>query len=157
MKDAEAMVRAADASCFVAACGFSYRRSPAVGAISEQIKTAALGESVHGNGRYWCDYSADPDAPTSWRYKSPLGSGTLADLGGHLLDLSEQLCWHFSISRVALGLPNSLDRSRAEAFAAQRGVEKFTRRTPKSLTTLRSRWSATRSSTHCTPSGTSTH
>jgi predicted dehydrogenase len=86
------MVKAADVSGLVAACGFSYRRSLAVGAISEQIKTGALGEIVHFNGRYWCDYSADPDAPTSWRYEGPLGLGALADLGSHLLDLSEQLC-----------------------------------------------------------------
>ena len=63
VEDAEAMVQAADASGHVAACGFSYRRSPAVAAISEQIKTGALGEIVHFSGRYWCDYSADPDAP----------------------------------------------------------------------------------------------
>ena len=47
---------------------------------------------MHFNGRYWCDYSADPDAPTSWRYAGPIGSGALADLGSHLIDLSEQLC-----------------------------------------------------------------
>jgi predicted dehydrogenase len=70
----------------------SYRRSPAVSAIGEQIKAGALGEIVHFNGRYWCDYSADPDGPTSWRYEGPLGSGALADLGSHLVDMSEQLC-----------------------------------------------------------------
>jgi predicted dehydrogenase len=91
-EDAEAMVEAADASGLVASCGFSYRRSPAVSAIGEQIRTGALGEIVHFNGRYWCDYSADPDAPTSWRYEGPLGSGALADLGSHLVDMSEQLC-----------------------------------------------------------------
>jgi predicted dehydrogenase len=92
VEDAEAMVKAADASGLVAACGFSYRRSPAASAIGQQIKTGALGEIVHFNGRYWCDYSADSDAPTSWRYEGPLGSGALADLGSHLVDLSEQLC-----------------------------------------------------------------
>jgi predicted dehydrogenase len=51
-----------------------------------------LARSCIFNGRYWCDYSADPDAPTSWRYEGPLGSGALADLGSHLIDLSEQLC-----------------------------------------------------------------
>ena len=92
VEDAESMVKAADASGLVAACGFSYRRSPAISAIGEQIKTGALGEIQHFNGRYWCDYSADPDAPTSWRYEGPLGMGALADLGSHLVDISEQLC-----------------------------------------------------------------
>jgi predicted dehydrogenase len=92
VEDAEAMVKAAEASSQVAACGFSYRRSPAASAISEQIESGALGEILHFNGRYWCNYSADPNAPTSWRYEGPLGSGALADLGSHLVDLSEQLC-----------------------------------------------------------------
>ena len=90
--DAEAMVAAARAAGKVASCGFSYRRSPAVGAIGEQIKAGKLGQILQFDGRYWCDYSADPDAPTSWRYTGPLGSGALADLGSHLIDLSEQLC-----------------------------------------------------------------
>lgn len=92
VEDAETMVKAAEGSSQVAACGFSYRRSPAASAISEQIESGALGEILHFNGRYWCDYSADPNAPTSWRYEGPLGSGALADLGSHLVDLSEQLC-----------------------------------------------------------------
>jgi predicted dehydrogenase len=92
VEDAEATVKAAEASGLVAACGFSYRRSSAVSAIGEQIKQGALGEILHFDGRYWCDYSADPDAPTSWRYDGPIGSGALADIGSHLIDLSEQLC-----------------------------------------------------------------
>ena len=90
--DAEAMVQAAAAAGKVAACGFSYRRSPAAAAIGEEIANGALGELLHFNGRYWCDYGASPDAPTSWRYEGPLGSGALADLGSQLIDLSEQLC-----------------------------------------------------------------
>ena len=90
--DAEAMVQAAAAAGKVAACGFSYRRSPAAAAIGEKIANGALGGLLHFNGRYWCDYGASPDAPTSWRYEGPLGSGALADLGSHLIDLSEQLC-----------------------------------------------------------------
>ena len=90
--DARAMVAAAEKSRRVASCGFSYRRSPAVAAVAEQIRTGALGQLLHFNGRYWCDYAADPDAPGSWRYTGPPGSGALADLGSHLIDLAEQLC-----------------------------------------------------------------
>jgi predicted dehydrogenase len=92
VEDAEAMVKAAKSSGRVAVCGFSYRRSPAASAIGDQIRNGALGDILHFNGRYWCDYSADPDAPTSWRYEGLLGSGALADVGSHLVDLSEQLC-----------------------------------------------------------------
>src|ERR1700712_1730844 len=101
--DAQAMVAAARAAGKVASCGFSYRRSPAVSAVAEQINAGALGTVLHFDGRYWCDYSADPDAPTSWRYTGPVGSGALADLGSHLIDLSEQLCGPIvSISGAAL-------------------------------------------------------
>jgi len=92
VEDAESMVRAAAASAKVAACGFSYRRSPAISAIREQITAGSLGEVTHFNGRYWCDYAADANAPTSWRYTGPLGSGALADIGSHLVDAAEQLC-----------------------------------------------------------------
>jgi predicted dehydrogenase len=40
----------------------------------------------------WCDYGFDPDAPMSWRYKGRPGSGALADIGTHLVDISEFLC-----------------------------------------------------------------
>jgi len=90
--DAEAMVAAASKSGLVASCGFSYRRSPAAAAVADLARAGALGELLHFNGRYWCDYAADPDAPSSWRYTGPLGSGALADLGSHLIDLAEQLC-----------------------------------------------------------------
>ncbi|MCW2828834.1 MAG: putative oxidoreductase [Marmoricola sp.] len=92
VEDAEAMVKAADAAGTVAACGFSYRRSPAVSAIGEQLRNGVLGEVISFDGKYWCDYAADPDAPSSWRYTGPLGSGALADLGSHLIDMAEQLC-----------------------------------------------------------------
>jgi predicted dehydrogenase len=100
--DAEAMVKAAEAAPGqVAACGFSYRRSPAVSAIRDQIRSGRLGEVLHFNGRYWCDYGANPDAPISWRYTGPVGSGALADIGSHLIDAAEQLCGPIATVRGA--------------------------------------------------------
>ena len=52
VEDAEAMVGAAQAAGRVASCGFSYRRSPAVSAIGDQIRAGSLGEILHFNGRY---------------------------------------------------------------------------------------------------------
>jgi predicted dehydrogenase len=92
VEDARAMVAAAERSGRVASCGFSYRRSPAIAAIAGLLQAGTLGQVLHFNGRYWCDYAADPDAPGSWRYTGPPGSGALADLGSHLIDLAEQLC-----------------------------------------------------------------
>src|SRR5262245_63615944 len=105
------MVAAAESAGRVASCGFSYRRSPAVAAIAEQIDSGALGEVLQFNGRYWCDYAADPEAPSSWRYTGPIGSGALADLGSHLIDLAEQLCGPLTSIRGA-ALPTTIHERR---------------------------------------------
>jgi len=91
--DAEAMVAAAAAHPDqVAAVGFTFRRSPAINAVREQIVKGHLGEVRHFNGHYWCDYAQNPRAPISWRYLGGPGSGALADIGSHLVDLGEFLC-----------------------------------------------------------------
>ncbi|WP_042391748.1 Gfo/Idh/MocA family protein [Streptacidiphilus carbonis] len=90
--DAQAMVDAAPRTDRVAATGFTYRRSPAINAIREQVAQGALGPVRHFNGHYWCDYGFDPDAPMSWRYLGAPGTGALSDIGSHLVDLGEFLC-----------------------------------------------------------------
>lgn len=90
--DAEAMVAAASASPQETAVGFTYRWSPAVNAIKEQLVGGGIGAPLHFSGHYWCDYACDPDRPMSWRYKGGAGSGALADVGSHLIDVAELLC-----------------------------------------------------------------
>jgi predicted dehydrogenase len=90
--DAEAMVAAAKAAQREAAVGFTFRRSPAITAIREQLDRGGIGRPVHFNGHYWCDYGADPNGPMGWRYKGGPGSGALSDIGSHLIDLAEFLC-----------------------------------------------------------------
>ena len=91
--DAEAMVAAAAAHPdLVAAVGFTFRRSPAINGLRDQVLNGHLGAVRHFNGHYWCDYAANPDAPISWRYRGGLGSGALADIGSHLVDLGEFFC-----------------------------------------------------------------
>jgi predicted dehydrogenase len=90
--DAQAMVDAARAHPEqVNAVGFTFRRSPAVNAIKEQVEQR-LGKVRHFVGNYWCDYGFDPDRPISWRYRGGPGSGVLADIGSHLVDLAEFFC-----------------------------------------------------------------
>jgi len=90
--DARAMVAAAEGSDRVAAVGFTFRRSPAINAVREQVTQGEVGRVRHFNGHYWCDYGFSPDAPMSWRYKGGPGSGALADIGSHLVDVGEFLC-----------------------------------------------------------------
>ena len=92
VEDAEAMVAAAKASGRENGIGFVFRRSPAIGAIREQLASGAVGRPLHFNGHYWCDYGVDPRGPMSWRYKGGPGSGALSDIGSHLIDLAEFVC-----------------------------------------------------------------
>ncbi|WP_030435199.1 Gfo/Idh/MocA family protein [Actinoplanes subtropicus] len=90
--DAQAMVEAAAAAPGqVGAVGFTFRRSPAINAIKQQVE-GALGPVRHFVGNYWCDYGYDPGRPMSWRYLGGPGSGVLADIGSHLVDLAEFFC-----------------------------------------------------------------
>ena len=103
IEDAEAMVAAAEAHPELqAATGFTYRRSPAIGAVRDQLQSGALGEAVHFNGHYWCDYAVDPDGPMSWRYRGVPGSGALADIGSHAVDLAEFVCGPIASVRGAV-------------------------------------------------------
>ena len=90
--DAQAMTAAAATSGLVAAVGYTYRRSPAISAVGQLLAAGELGEIIQFSGRYWEDYGLDPATPLSWRYQGSTGSGALADLGSHLVDIAEQLC-----------------------------------------------------------------
>ena len=93
VEDAQAMVDAARAAGDrVNAVGFTFRRSPALNAIREQIRNGRLGAVRHVVGNYWCDYGWDPQRPISWRYQGGPGSGVLADIGSHMVDLAEFFC-----------------------------------------------------------------
>jgi predicted dehydrogenase len=92
VRDGQAMVGAAEAAPGqVGAVGFTFRRSPAINAIKQQVE-GSLGAVRHVVGNYWCDYGFDPQRPMSWRYQGGPGSGVLADIGSHLVDLAEFFC-----------------------------------------------------------------
>ena len=92
VEDAKAMVAAAESAEGHAGVGFSFRRTPAINAIREQLGSGALGPVRHFNGHYWCDYAQSPLNPMSWRYRGGPGTGALADIGSHMIDLGEYLC-----------------------------------------------------------------
>jgi predicted dehydrogenase len=100
--DGEAMVERAGKTDRIAAVGFTFRRSPAISAVREQVTDGVLGPVRHFNGHYWCDYGFMPDSPMSWRYQGGPGSGALADIGTHLVDVGEFLCGPVRSVRGAL-------------------------------------------------------
>ena len=93
VEDAKAMVAAAEAATTHAGVGFTFRRAPGINAIREQVEdgldrrrcatsTATTGATTPQN----------PDNPISWRYRGGPGSGALADIGSHMIDLGEYVC-----------------------------------------------------------------
>jgi len=92
LEDARAMADAARNASSIARIGFTFRRTPGIAYIRELIRKGTLGRVLHFSGRYWTDYGFSPEAPMSWRYKGGPGSGALADVGSHLVYVSEFLC-----------------------------------------------------------------
>lgn len=118
--DAKAMVEAAKkASALQAGTGFTFRRSPAIGAIKNELANGNLGKPFFFNGHYWCDYAADPSRPMSWRYKGELGSGALADIGSHVVDLAEFMFG--AISSVSGAVLTTFTKERALPVGAAVG------------------------------------
>jgi predicted dehydrogenase len=92
MEDARAMVDAEKDADVVTAVGYTFRRSPAIAAISDHVRNGELGEMTLFNGRYWCDYACDPRGPLSWRFKGEPGTGALGDIGAHVIDAGQFIC-----------------------------------------------------------------
>ena len=71
-------------------CAFNYRFVPAVRLAREIIESGDLGEITHFRGAYLQEWGATDEA--LWRFdKEAAGSGSLGDLGAHVIDLSRYL------------------------------------------------------------------
>ena len=86
------IVAAVEAAGVQAAAGFNYRNVPAVDRAREIVASGALGTIEHTVVRFLADYSADPDAALSWRFRNEFaGSGVLGDLVSHAADLVQHV------------------------------------------------------------------
>jgi predicted dehydrogenase len=91
--------------------GFNYRRVPALSYAWQLMRDGRLGEIRHVRVAYLQDWLSDPAAPMNWRMTSRVsGSGVLADLGSHAIDLSQHL----------LGEPVNAVSGLTATFVAQR-------------------------------------
>ena len=73
-------------------CAFNYRFTPAVIHARHLIQSGALGRIYHFRARYLQEWILDPNFPIVWRLeKDVAGSGTLGDLGTHIIDLARFL------------------------------------------------------------------
>ncbi|WP_035696341.1 Gfo/Idh/MocA family protein, partial [Glycomyces tenuis] len=90
--EAERMTAAAEAAApgAVAMCGFSYRRTPALSLAKRLVESGALGRIRHVRAQYLQDWLTDENAPLTWRLdKSKSGSGSLGDIGAHIIDAAQ--------------------------------------------------------------------
>jgi predicted dehydrogenase len=70
--------------------GFTYRRVPAVALARELVLEGRLGEIRQTRAVYLQDWLSDPGAPMTWRLdKGHAGSGSLGDLGAHIVDMTQ--------------------------------------------------------------------
>src|SRR5262245_6412799 len=54
--DAEAMIDAVQGAGIVARVGFTFRRTPGISAVRDQVRSGRLGRPLHISGQYWTDY-----------------------------------------------------------------------------------------------------
>lgn len=75
----------------------NYRACPAVALAKRMISDGKLGEIHHIRSVYLQDWIADPQFPLVWRLtKEVAGSGSLGDIGSHMIDLARYLIGEFT-------------------------------------------------------------
>ncbi|MBN9315333.1 MAG: Gfo/Idh/MocA family oxidoreductase [Devosia sp.] len=90
--ESKTMLDAVLASGSIHMVAFNYRRTPAVALARKLIEEGRIGDILNFRGTYLQDWSADPDSPLSWRFqKSVAGSGTVGDIGTHVIDFARYL------------------------------------------------------------------
>ncbi len=95
--EAERMTAAVREARVVNMVCHNYRRVPALALAREMIARGDLGERLfHFRARYAQDWIVDPKFPLVWRLRADAaGSGSLGDLGSHLVDLGRYLVGEF--------------------------------------------------------------
>lgn len=92
LSDARQMYEAARAAGVRHQVGFNYRFAPAVRLAKKLIDEGRLGRIFHWRACYLQDWIIDPMFPMVWRLdKDVCGSGSLGDLGAHLIDMAHFL------------------------------------------------------------------
>ncbi|NHC45864.1 Gfo/Idh/MocA family protein [Motilibacter aurantiacus] len=93
VEEAEAMTAAAERAAargVRAMVGFSYRRVPAITFARDLVQSGRLGTIHHVRAQYLQDWIVDPEFPLVWRLqKEHAGSGSLGDLGAHIIDMAQ--------------------------------------------------------------------
>jgi len=96
LTDAQEMLAVARAHGITHMVGFNYRFAPAVMLAKSIIESGRLGKIYHMRAVFLQDWIVDPSFPLVWRLdRSVAGSGSLGDLGAHIIDLARYLVGEF--------------------------------------------------------------
>lgn len=120
VEEARAMRDAVRAAGVIHMVAFNYRRTPAVALAKKYIEEGRIGRILNFRGTYLQDWSADPDSPLSWRFQKKIaGSGTVGDIGTHVVDLA-----HYLVGPIAevIALTTTYNKTRP---LQQGGVDKL--------------------------------
>jgi predicted dehydrogenase len=110
VKEAEAMLAAAQTAKVVHMVCHNYRRVPAIAQAKQMIANGAIGDIYHYYARYAQDWLVDPEVPLRWKLLKPVcGSGSHGDLNVHLIDLARYLVGEF---KEVCGLMNTFINER---------------------------------------------
>lgn len=92
LEDARAIREAAEKYGVKHQIGFNYRFCPALCLAKQMIDSGKLGKIFHFRGTFLQDWIIDPEFPKVWRLdKKVAGSGSLGDLGAHVIDVARYL------------------------------------------------------------------
>ena len=96
LKDAREMLEVAKKANIRHQIGFNYRFAPALMLAKKIIDEGKLGKIFHVRGVFLQDWIIDPEYPKVWRLdKMVCGSGSLGDLGAHVIDAARFLVGEF--------------------------------------------------------------
>jgi predicted dehydrogenase len=114
---------AADTAGVVHMCGFNLRFLPAVRLARELLESGQLGEPTHFRARFLASSALRADQRCTWRFQhSEAGSGAVADLGSHLVDLARYLAGEIeavsAATRTFVGRRDGAEVDVDDAFAA---------------------------------------
>ena len=97
VKQAQAMLSAAQKSKIVHMVCHNYRRIPAIALAKKMITEGALGQIYHYHARYAQDWLVDSDFPLNWRLDKKIsGYGAHGDINAHIIDLARYLVGEFT-------------------------------------------------------------
>jgi predicted dehydrogenase len=121
VKEAEAMLTAAQKAHVVHMVCHNYRRVPAIALAKKIISEGALGSILHFHGRYAQDWALDADfAARRQARKGPDESAANADINVHLIDLARYFVGEF---KEICGLTHTFPKESAPPPLASKSIK----------------------------------